>query len=420
MPSSIISPKNELKVKRYILLYIHKIMPIDCLNDAVPVYDPDEKGCYSWMSVKAGKPSKFCDGVTFNDVTVVPPGEIIWDPNTTTIIPPTDVIFQDPPHHELVTWADNRDRILTEDLKDFVLENPPPGDPRYQPYGIPQVLTWQGTGTPSNAAPRPGPGELAFYKWVFDQNRVQPKDGEYQGEDAFIEWRNNPFPYVGPPSRVPFLGYGAGEHVITTPGLYKLTLNIAEVTNYGDTSYWQNNPALFNRPSSEWQVCNAPLTRFTGRRDVVEYTTQPNTQAHVLGGFLGRSENARLDPNDDAEDYSSIVSFFWVSPDMLTWSQPVTGAPGFVLQVWYEFINNGVPSGLPPPNDQTGWTRLLEDPRFGECQMAVEKVTTDPTIPTSNPEFFPIPGMNDRSYRETVLHAYPDLTSVPQTTEFRV
>ena len=38
-------------------------MPIDCLNNSVPVYDPDEKGCYRWMSVKAGRPSKFCDDV---------------------------------------------------------------------------------------------------------------------------------------------------------------------------------------------------------------------------------------------------------------------------------------------------------------------------------------------------------------------
>ena len=42
-------------------------MPIDCLNDNVPVYDPDDKGCYRWMSIKAGRPSKFCAPVTFED-----------------------------------------------------------------------------------------------------------------------------------------------------------------------------------------------------------------------------------------------------------------------------------------------------------------------------------------------------------------
>jgi hypothetical protein len=44
-------------------------MPIDCLNHNVPVYDPDERGCYEWMSVKAGKPSKFCDDVDFYGLT---------------------------------------------------------------------------------------------------------------------------------------------------------------------------------------------------------------------------------------------------------------------------------------------------------------------------------------------------------------
>jgi hypothetical protein len=44
-------------------------MPIDCLNHNVPVYDPDENGCYEWMSIKAGKPSKFCDDVDFFGLT---------------------------------------------------------------------------------------------------------------------------------------------------------------------------------------------------------------------------------------------------------------------------------------------------------------------------------------------------------------
>lgn len=42
-------------------------MPIDCLNHNVPVYDPDEKGCYRWMSIRAGQPSKFCAPVDFED-----------------------------------------------------------------------------------------------------------------------------------------------------------------------------------------------------------------------------------------------------------------------------------------------------------------------------------------------------------------
>ena len=102
---------------------------------------------------------------------------------------------------------------------------------------------------------------------------------------------------------------------------------------------------------------------------------------------------------------------------MLSWSTPVQGS-GFVLQLWYEFINNGVPSGLQPPFDQTGWTRLLEDERFGECQMCVEKI---PVEPIGTPEFYPIPGLAiGKSYREVVVHAYPDLTDVPQTTEFKL
>ena len=46
-------------------------MPIDCLNSSVPVYDPDENGCYRWMSVKAGQNSTFCANVDIKGDTNV-------------------------------------------------------------------------------------------------------------------------------------------------------------------------------------------------------------------------------------------------------------------------------------------------------------------------------------------------------------
>jgi len=70
-------------------------MPIDCLNDNVPVYDPDEKGCYRWMSVKAGQPSKFCSAVTLEgDPTILEVDGCInacFDPP----IPPVEPRFRD-------------------------------------------------------------------------------------------------------------------------------------------------------------------------------------------------------------------------------------------------------------------------------------------------------------------------------------
>jgi len=72
-------------------------MPIDCLNDNVPVYDPDEKGCYRWMSIKAGQPSKFCSDVTFEGGIDLPPNTIIRIPNPNCVDGAIEEPCFDPP-----------------------------------------------------------------------------------------------------------------------------------------------------------------------------------------------------------------------------------------------------------------------------------------------------------------------------------
>lgn len=67
-------------------------MPIDCLNSNVPVYDPDEGGCYRWMAVRAGQDSKFCANLevvgdtTVQNIEVNQDANVIGDINVTGCI----------------------------------------------------------------------------------------------------------------------------------------------------------------------------------------------------------------------------------------------------------------------------------------------------------------------------------------------
>lgn len=44
---------------------------MDCLKYSVYPEQADADGCYEWMSIRAGKPSKFCDEVTFKKDIIV-------------------------------------------------------------------------------------------------------------------------------------------------------------------------------------------------------------------------------------------------------------------------------------------------------------------------------------------------------------
>jgi hypothetical protein len=182
-------------------------MPIDCLNDKIPVYDPDEGGCYEWMSVKAGKPSKFCDDVTVTGETPEVVIEGCIDGNFNPPLPPAEGAYY--ATHPLVMTMD----------KSFYIEGT--SQATFQPR------IYNGLVAPRFRLPEVNRGNPnAKSSFNFNEFIARPIPGEQliegNSQPVFAEWNDSGV------LNTTESGVSGLPHInIYAPGNYRMSFNIA-------------------------------------------------------------------------------------------------------------------------------------------------------------------------------------------------
>ena len=244
-------------------------MPIDCLNDNVPVYDPDDKGCYRWMSIKAGRPSKFCSDVTFEKGLELPPGTIIKYCNDELCFnPPLDIVGPDDAefyprplvltmdHSTIYSGSFNSDwNEVSEATREAVnygrLFDAFPGGQAGQPqFG--EVL-WESDFGPPNVFPL-FKEVNTYFRWTRAVSTPQAGD-LFPGSPPYAS-----FIYVGGYNGSPELPAPLNENPclqpetvvrVTLPGQYRLTITV----NYLNKLRTERNDVTIDglgNPSSCW------------------------------------------------------------------------------------------------------------------------------------------------------------------------
>ena len=345
-------------------------MPIDCLNDNVPVYDPDDKGCYRWMSIKAGKPSKFCAKLTIEgDINVPEPSCITWDPATSVFEPPLSNFLLNPdPPHGLVTWHDKGDRIFTHDETLYLAD--PDQDPEHEDIDNRQIIEIPG----ATQAERE-----YFYKLPVNVNTETPLNGEVLGGPAVTDYLVNTNPLR--PS------LGSGSIILRRSGLYRVTMNLATSEGLGDRttgippiSIEANN---IRRPALLFKIVRDGQPRFINRDDIPTVTPQSNQPLSIIAQLNSRSEDSQISQDDGADDHVSCVCYINVSD--LDAAQPIPWSPGetgVALDIYYSFVDNGRPDTV---GRDAGWVRLFDDRRYGGSQIGIKWICpyTDPAAPSA-------------------------------------
>ena len=336
-------------------IVIRFIMPIDCLNDNVPVYDPDDKGCYRWMSIKAGKPSKFCGGLTIDGDLNVPQPECIRHDGTITFEPPLSTFLLNPdPPHGLVSWHDQGDRIFTLNQTDYI--NAPDQDPEHE--AVPQTSIIAMGNNPND--------RLRYYKMPFNVNTETPQDLEILGDPKYASWYNNIDPLK------PSLGYG--HWVLKRSGVYRFTINLATSEGFGDREIVPADPiatAQLRRPAMMFKVGFEVSSVDINRADIIGVTPPVGPQGFtVLANLNSRSEDSAIDQDDGADDHVSAITYFELSPTQvdnpLPWNPAERGLP---IDVYYRFVDNNRPESM---TRDGGWVRLFDDKRFGGSQIGIK------------------------------------------------
>jgi hypothetical protein len=301
-------------------------MPIDCLNHNVPVYDPDEKGCYEWMSVKAGKPSKFCDDVTIE-------GDLIIEENATIrhngcfspgVAPPPVAPRRPTPLVMTITnsrvytnvqrkrrggpgtndWSE-----ITQAQRDAItqghVQRPFPFDSVNHPLF--DECNWEsgnrdiGDGLP--AFDYPNFNEInTFFPW--NKGVVRPLVGEYTPYPA---GRVVDYEYDGDGTGVPFpqdiqrrniIHCPEGYVAINSPGQYMMTINLSYVSTKQD----QTNTDV----STIQGFASDPYLWFK----VIDYTTDPfNWKSYC------EVVTVRHPARKSQESYISATGYFDVTQD---------------------------------------------------------------------------------------------------------
>jgi hypothetical protein len=299
-------------------------MPIDCLNDKVPVYDPDEGGCYEWMSVKAGKPSKFCDDVTVTGETPVVDIEGCVTGTFNPPLPPAEGSYY--ATHPLVMTTDKTfyiEGISQATFYDLSIGSFGSG-PRFR---LPEVN-------------RGDPGAKTALN--FNEFIAKPIPGEQliDGNDqpVFAEWSNTGVLNVTEPDVA-----GLPHINIYAPGNYRLSFNIgffvdsSSLTNDFDAVANGTSP---NDNKAKW----SPELLMT----CSNYRNAPVPNA-TPADHITLWRNARVTDNFDSNflspNYRKFNREFTVSPSLLKFNGGVVKLCFFVA-----FKDNGKEDPAFPPN----------------------------------------------------------------------
>jgi hypothetical protein len=333
-------------------------MPVDCLNDNLPVYDPDENGCYRWMSIRAGKPSKFCARLTIGGDLNVPEPECIRHDGNITFEPPLSTFLLNPdPPHGLVSWHDFGDRVFTHRQANYTSDADK--DPEHTEIFFNQIIQLPGYLQPVE--------RLRYYKMPFNVNTETPQDLEILGGPKYVSWTNNTDPLK------PSLGYG--NWVLKRSGVYRFTINLATSEGLGNRVIVPEDEIAeeqIRRPAMMFKVAYEATATDINRDDISTVTPPIGPQGFtILANLNSRSEESVITEDDGADDHVSVITYFELDDDqvsnILPWS--LSNERGLPIDVYYRFVDNNRPTN--PPSNR-GWVRLFDDKRFGGSQIGIK------------------------------------------------